>query len=142
MKNILLILIILGFSNTVSAQESTQEVIRMQMLKLRVALLNKDSISLDHLLSEDVTYGHTNGMIQTRAELIRSVMSGEQDYQQIEPSDLMIRIYDHAAVVNMEAHVVMHYRGSPLDMKMKITLTWIKQDTKWKLVARQSVAIK
>ena len=34
------------------------------------ALVNKDSTELIELLSDDVTYGHSNGWVQTKKEVI------------------------------------------------------------------------
>jgi ketosteroid isomerase-like protein len=122
------------------AQEnsSRQTEVMMRMLALKNALIAKDSTTLIDLLANDVTYGHTNGLIQTKAQLIRSVVSKEQDYKNIVPSDMNIRIYDNTAVVTMRSAVTMNYQGNPLDLQMYITLVWIKKN-KWQLVARQSV---
>lgn len=129
-----------AFVQKASAQSQPQMEAMMKMLSLKTALQAKDSATLASLLAEDVTYGHTNGLVQTKSELIRSVMSGEQDYKNIEPADLNVRIYGNAAVVTMKAKVNMFYKGSPLDMSMVITLTWIKEKD-WKLVARQSTKL-
>ncbi|MCX6209713.1 MAG: nuclear transport factor 2 family protein [Bacteroidetes bacterium] len=115
--------------------------IMMKMLTLKNALVGKDSVALSKVLADDVTYGHTNAMIQTKAELIRDVVSLVQDYKSIEPSDMKIRLYDNTAIVNMNSKVVMNYQNYPLELSMKITLTWIKKDKDWQLVARQAVKI-
>jgi len=138
MKKVLFILFI-GFLPVVSfAQDQKQTEVMMKMLALRNALINKDSIAMEDVLASDVTYGHTNGLIQTKAQLIRSVISREQDYKNIIPSDMAIRIYDNTAVVTMKSAVSMTYQGKPLNMDMYITLVWV-QKNKWQLVARQSV---
>ena len=137
----LLFILLTGLSPVISfAQEnsSRQTEVMMKMLELRNALINKDSVSLDDVLANDVSYGHTNGLIQTKPQLIRSVVSKEQDYKNIIPSDMNIRIYDNTAVVTMKSSVIMNYQDKPLDMQMYITLVWIKKN-KWQLVARQSV---
>ena len=136
-----LFILLIGLSPLLCvAQENSpkQTEVMMKMLELRNSLINKDSVSLDELLASDVSYGHTSGLIQTKAQLIRSVVSKEQDYKNIIPSDMNIRIYDNTAVVTMKSTVIMNYQGSPLNMNMYITLTWIKKN-KWQLVARQSV---
>ncbi len=121
------------------AQDETRMEIMMKMMTLRNALVAKDSVALSKVLAEDVTYGHTNAMIQTKAELIRDVISLVQDYKSIEPSDLKIRIYDNTAIVNMNSKVVMNYQKQPLELNMKITFTWVKKNKDWQLVARQAV---
>ena len=138
---IFLFILVIGLSPLLSfAQENSpkQTEVMMKMLALRNALINKDSVALDDVLGSDVSYGHTSGLIQTKAQLIRSVVSKEQDYKNIIPSDMNIRIYDNTAVVTMKSSVIMTYQGTPLNMDMYITLVWIKRN-KWQLVARQSV---
>ncbi|MEO5783299.1 MAG: nuclear transport factor 2 family protein [Ginsengibacter sp.] len=138
-KNFIILLI--GLSPVLSfAQENSpkQTEVMIRMLALRNALINKDSVALDDVLAGDVSYGHTSGLIQTKSQLIRSVISKEQDYQNIIPSDMQIRIYDNTGVVTMKTTVIMNYQGKPLNMDMYITLVWVKKN-KWQLVARQSV---
>lgn len=138
----LLVILLIGLSPALSfSQENSspkQMEVMMRMLALRNALIAKDSAALDDLLAGDVNYGHTNGLIQTKAQLIRSVVSKEQDYINIVPSDMNIRIYESTGVVTMKSAVTMNYQGKPLDMQMYVTLVWIKKN-KWQLVARQSV---
>ena len=124
-------------TNIAKAQQ--QGAIMMKMLGLKTALINKDSISLSNLLADDVTYGHSNGWLQTKAQLIRDVVSGVQDYKTIEPSNMNIRVYENAAVVTMESKSSMVFQGKPLELSMNILLIWVMKDNDWKLEARQSV---
>jgi ketosteroid isomerase-like protein len=137
---ILLISLSQIFSFAQQNNSPQQMEVMMKMLALKNALIEKDSTVLNDLLASDVTYGHTNGLIQTKAQLIRSVVSKEQDYKAITPSDMNIRVYDNTAVVTMNSRVNMNYQGQPLDMKMYVTLVWVKKN-KWQLVARQSVML-
>ena len=138
-KSIVILLALFLLPFFAISQSGAKMEVMMKMLGLKNSLIAKDSATLSGLLANDVTYGHTNGIIQTKAQLIRSVMSGEQDYKSIEPSDMDVRIYDNTGVVTMKSKVSMMYQGKPLDMDMFVTLTWIKTNSDWKLVARQSV---
>ncbi|MEO6404298.1 MAG: nuclear transport factor 2 family protein [Ferruginibacter sp.] len=128
----------IGFANAF-AQESKKADIMMKMLMLKNALINKDSTTLSSLLADEVTYGHTSGLIQTKADLIHDIKSGIQDYKAIDPEGMEIRIYENTAIVNMKSLVKMNYNKNPLDLSMSITLVWINKNGDWKLVARQSV---
>jgi hypothetical protein len=121
------------------SQESGKTEIMMKMLSLKNSLLNKDSVSLSALLADDVTYGHTNGLLQTKQQLIHDVMTGVQDYKSITPGQMDIRVYGNTAVVVMSSEVNMIFGGKPLDLQMSVTLTWVKMNSAWRLVARQSV---
>lgn len=137
LKFIIVFLSIATFS--FSQNEKGRIEIMMKMLTLKNALVAKDSVALSKVLADDVTYGHTNAMIQTKSELIRDIVSLVQDYKLIEPSDMKIRLYDNTAIVNMNSKVVMNYQNYPLELSMKITFVWIKKDKDWQLVARQAV---
>jgi hypothetical protein len=145
MKNALIILFVLAGLNLKAQVGPTpggspeQMQIMMKMLSLKNSLIAKDSVTLAGLLADDVSYGHTNGLIQTKAQLIRSVMSGEQDYKSIEPSNMNIRMYEFTGVVTTNLKVIMNFQNNPLEMNMFATLVWIKNKNDWKLVARQSV---
>lgn len=139
MKKLFFLLFLCGMLGyAAKAQDSQQMAIMMKMLELKTALIQKDSISLSKLLADDVSYGHSNGWIQTRAQLIRDVVSGVQDYKAIDPSDMQIRVYDKTGVVTMKSKVNMVMQGKPLDFSLNILLVWIWNDNDWKLVARQS----
>ena len=142
MKKIIIIIFLSSLSTiSFSQNESVKMDIMMKMLSLKNALVAKDSVTLSKVLADDVTYGHTNALLQTKAELIRAVVSREQDYKSIEPSELKVRVYDNSAVVTMNAKVSMLYQQQPLDLNMRATFIWIKKNNDWQLVARQAVKI-
>src|SRR4051812_20407761 len=105
-KNIFILLLILPFAFNVKAQTDDAKMqVLMKMQTLRNVLLSKDSAGLSALLADDVTYGHSTGIIQTKSQLIRSMLNGEQDYKSIEPSDMNIRIYDNTGVVTVKLKI-------------------------------------
>jgi len=133
---------LLTFSSKAQQNNSAQQAeVMTKMASLRNALLSKDSVTLSNLLADDITYGHSSGLIQTKAELIRSIVSGEQDYKSIEPTNMHVRIYDNAGVVNVNVKASVIYQGKPIDLNMAVTFTWVKINGDWKLVARQAVKL-
>ena len=142
MKKIIIIIFLSSLSAiSFSQNESVKMDVMMKMLSLKNALVAKDSVTLSKVLADDVTYGHTNALLQTKAELIRAIVSKEQDYKSIEPSELKVRIYDNSAVVTMNAKVSMLYQQQPLDLNMRATFILVKKNNDWQLVARQAVKI-
>ena len=140
MRKIFLSALLLLFGSTILfAQNNEQTQVMMKMLGLKNALIAKDSMALSKLLADDVTYGHTSGIIQTKQELIHDITTSVQDYKSIEPSNMNIRVYDNSAIVTMNSHVNLLYKNNPVDMNMFVTLVWIKENGDWKLEARESV---
>lgn len=142
-KNIFILLITLSFAFHVKAQDTNDPKMQvmMKMQDLRNALLSKDSVSLSALMTDDVSYGHSSGLIQSKAQLIRDVMSGFQDYKSIEPSDLNVRVYDNTAIVVLNLKTNLIANGNPMDLNLSATFTWVKINNAWKLVARQAVKL-
>ncbi|MFM2136073.1 MAG: hypothetical protein RL021_1473 [Bacteroidota bacterium] len=122
-----------------SSDEEEKRSIQEKTGQLRSALLERDSVMLSKLLSDDLTYGHTNGWTQTKEEFIHSVMSGQQVYNAITLKSIAIRMYGITAVVNLESNASLIVDGKPLELDMDILLIWVRRDDSWELVARQSV---
>ena len=143
LKNIFILLFILSFAFNVKAQDANDPKMQvmMKMQDLKNALLSKDSISLSNLLVDDISYGHSSGLIQTKSQLIRDVVSGFQEYKSIEASDLNVRIYDNTGIATLKLKVNLSFGGNPMDLNLIATLTWVKINNEWKLVARQSVKL-
>jgi hypothetical protein len=129
---------LLSGAQDTSAETSRQE-IASKMNLLTNALLERDSLNLDRLLDSEVTYGHSNGLHQTKAEVIRSIMSRQHDYQKIDTRSMQIRMYQNTAVVNTQVAVSMLLESKTLELQLDILFVWIQENGNWKLVARQSV---
>jgi hypothetical protein len=113
--------------------------IEQRMQDWRKALLSRDSMVLESILSEDVTYGHTNALMQSKQSLITSVMRGEQDYRKIDIVSMSTRVYENTALVNLQSNVSLVYHGKEMTLGMDSLFVWVNQNGIWKLVARQSV---
>lgn len=127
--------------NAQNNADQTKMIVMAKMTSLRNALLTKDSATLAMLLADDITYGHTNGLVQTKQQLINDIMSGAQEYKSIKPLDINVRVFDNTAIVNMSGEVSMIYQTKPLDFKMAVMLVWIEENGAWKLEGRQSVKL-
>jgi hypothetical protein len=129
------------FIETSSAQTeadlSTE--VSTHMVQLTEALLKRDSVTLSRLLSDEVTYGHSNGLTQTKAEAIRSVMSLQHEYRRIDTRKQHVRLYGNTAIVNTEVSVSMRFEEKPLELDMDILFVWFRENNQWQLLARQSV---
>jgi hypothetical protein len=94
---------------------------------------------LDAYLDNDIIYIHSNGLTQTKAEAIRSIISREHDYRKIQPRHIELQIIAQGAVAEMDADVSLILEGKPLELDLHIQQIWLKQDDEsWRLVARQS----
>jgi ketosteroid isomerase-like protein len=93
------------------------------------------------LLAEELSYTHSSGKTDTKAELLASVSSGKLKYESIEPSDTKVRVYGSTAVITGQANLKINNNGQPLSFAMKFTGVYAKRDGRWQLVAYQSTRL-
>lgn len=121
--------------------EYDKQAIEISINKFHQALVKPDSMALSNLTSEELTYGHSNGMIDNRVSLINSIVSGKSDYGKIEVKNQDITIKGNVAWVrcNMVAEIVETAGNRLLDLKT--LYVWTKENGYWKLLARQAVRV-
>ena len=111
--------------------------------QLRKAMISADGALLDQLASDELSYGHSNGNIQSKQEFISSFTSGESVFVSIEVSGQKVQIIGNTAIVRHILSAETNDKGKgPGSVKISILLVWIKNDEEgWKLVARQAVRV-
>ena len=102
------------------------------------ALLHKDGVALARILSDDLTYTHSGGQEQTKAEVIESVSSGKSTVARIEYSGTTARVYGKTAVVKSNVDLW----HSPTEVvHMNIIFVCVKSSQGWQIVARQATRL-
>ncbi len=105
------------------------------------ALLAKDSISLKRLLDGNMTYGHSNGWIQTKNDVVSDLFNGKITYKQITVTDKDIKVSGRYATVRMKADVDVMVSNTPVHVRLNILQVWRWKHRHYVLIARQSVKI-
>ena len=133
------IFFLLFFLSQLSAQKN--EILLQSVRSLNQALLTKDSSTLQLLLHIDLSYGHSNGWIENKEELIRNNISGYLIYKVIQVDSMHIQIKDKLAIARYTATHDIVLNGKSISLKLHVCQTWVKHKRKWKLLARQSTKI-
>ena len=124
------------FYTSVLAQNPEKE-IESSIENLNKAMISPDKSVLDKLTAEELSYGHSTGVIQNKAEFIKDVVSGPVKFFQIENSNQMITVTDRTAIVRCNSSIKGTRVSAPLDLKIGILMIWEKTNAGWKLLARQ-----
>ena len=110
--------------------------------KLDRALIEKDSLVLAAILHKDVSYGHSNGWVQTKEDLWNDFVSGKLKYKKIENSSMTITAInnDWATVrTNTSAEGTVNDKG--FNLTLHVLQVWMKTNNGWQLMARQSAKL-
>ena len=131
--------ITLLFISLVTVGQVDSAGLKTAMQKLDVALLKKDENVLRSVLHKDVSYGHSNGWIQSRSDIFNDFTSGKLTYNKIENnSSAIVTISKKYATVKTNTNAEGVVNETAFKLTLHIMQFWIKTKNGWQLIARQS----
>lgn len=104
---------------------------------LRVALLKADKAKLEALAADQVSYGHSDGRVQNKAEFVDGVVTRKATVKSIDFPELKITMSGNNAVVRHLYVSESELDGKPNNVKIGALAVWTKEGGGWKLLARQ-----
>jgi ketosteroid isomerase-like protein len=105
------------------------------------ATVAADIPTLDRMLTDDMTYTHATAAVDTKAELLAKLGDGTSDYKSNVPEERTVRLYGDAAAVAGVAHVLVHAGGRDVDVRLRYTELYVKQDGAWRLALWHSTRV-
>jgi hypothetical protein len=143
MKNtILAFLLALGSGGGVCAQTSSSEKeVAAAVESLRLALIDPTKTNLDNIVLDELTYGHSNGMIQDKAAFEEALLTGKSDFVTIDLTDQTVKVIGNTAWVRHTLTATNNDGGKPGTAHLYVLLVWLKQKGAWRLMARQAVKV-
>jgi ketosteroid isomerase-like protein len=129
----------LGLS--LAARAQTPEQIQFLDREWAQACVQADIAKLEQILSDDLTYTHSSGQTQTKAEFIATVREGKTRYRSIEFLQSSVRIYGNSAVSNSEVRVNLTVDGKDVSVHPRFLHVWVKENGRWQLAAHQGTKI-
>jgi ketosteroid isomerase-like protein len=141
MKNMawLLLAASLGWSATMDPKAEKEVMSAMNAWKQ--ATMKKDGSALEKLLHPDLTYSHSSGHNQTKAEVVTSVTTGKSSTEAIEFSETTVRVYGNTALVRGKVDIKNSTGGKSTTANLNILHVWLKGPQGWQMVARQATRL-
>lgn len=124
-------------NTSAAADTADQAAIEKQVDALRAALLKGDKAALETLASDQLSYGHSDGRVQNKAEFIDGVMNRKATVKTLTFPELKVAVTGDAAVAR---HIYLsdsEQDGKATNTKIGALQVWQKQNGAWKLLARQ-----
>lgn len=127
------------FVSPLFSQSKTETTVATRVESLKKAMIDADAAMLDKLTAEQLSYGHSNGVVENKKEFIEKIVSGKSDFVSISLSDQSIILSGKTALVRHKLDAFTSNDGKPGEVHLLILLVWQKQQGEWKLLARQAV---
>jgi ketosteroid isomerase-like protein len=128
-------LLLSGFSN---AEASADEAAVSENVEvLRKAILEADKSKLDQVASGQISYGHSDGRVETKEQFINGVMTRKQVVKSLAFPELKVAVVGNAAIARHIYLAESELEGKATTTRIGALQVWQKQEGAWKLLARQ-----
>ena len=124
------------------AQAGDQAQVAAAVEALNKAMIAVDRQQLDALTSPALSYGHSAGRIEDKAQFIAYLESRASAFRKIELSDQTIKTTsDEAIVRHILTGETVNPAGAVTPVKIGVLQVWTKDGGSWRLLARQAYRI-
>ncbi len=138
MKKILIIALLL---NVVFANAQTdEEKLSTTLKEFHQALINKNTVSINQQTDKALSYGHSNGWVETKTEMIKNLETGYTSYKSIKEDSLQVVINGNVANARFIGDYEVSLNGGNVVVyHLKVLEVWVRKGKRWLLFARQAV---
>ena len=124
-------------SGTASGASGDDAALAQSIETLRQGILEANKAKLDQVSASQISYGHSDGRVQNKAEFIDGVMTRKQIQKSLTFPELKVFVAGNSAVAR---HIYLgesELDGKQTNTRIGALQVWQKQDGGWKLLARQ-----
>ncbi|MDZ4794038.1 MAG: nuclear transport factor 2 family protein [Bacteroidota bacterium] len=138
MKKLVVIVLLL---NVVFANgQPDKEKLTATLKEFHQALVKKNTVSINQQTDKALSYGHSNGWVETKAEMIKNLETGYTSYKSIKEDSLQVTINENVAHARFVGdYEVSMNGGNTVVYHLKVLEVWVKKGKRWLLFARQAV---
>ena len=133
----ILLLVFCFFSYVHSDAQSWKKDLESSVDALNKAMISQDKQVLEKLTMDELSYGHSTGVVENKSTYVKNILSGTVKFSQIDNADQTEDLAGDNAIVRSVCSIKGTRDGAPLDLKIGILMIWKKAGGDWKLLARQ-----
>jgi hypothetical protein len=105
------------------------------------AMIAKDAAAVSAVLSDSLVYGHADGRVQTKEQLLAALAANTMEYRSIHYKSREVRALGTARGLSGVATLQVVSSGSPLEFTLRFLAVYVPEGGAWRLAAYQSVQI-
>ncbi len=103
------------------------------------ALVNNNTVSINQQTDKALSYGHSNGWIETKADVIRDLETGYIDYLAFKEDSITVSMNGNMANLRFVADITAIMKGTTNTFHLKVLEVWVKKGKRWVLFGRQAI---
>ena len=141
MKKIIFFIAVLIASSSSFAQSKNEVSAEAAVTFLVKALESSNKADLEAIASEELTYGHSNGLVEDKKAFIEALTNGSSDFENIKISNQTIKVTGNLALVRHRLDAGTLNKGVKGEIHLNVLLVFRKEKGEWKLLARQAARV-
>ena len=126
------------FSGSAGAQAGDEAAVADAVETLRKALFEANKAKLEQVAAPQISYGHSDGRVETKEQFINGVMTRKQVVKSLAYPELKVAVVGNAAIARHLHLSESELEGKTTTTRIGVLQVWQKQDGGWKLLARQA----
>lgn len=124
-----------------AAAPGDEKIIAARMDELSKAITTADKAKLESIAWPELTYGHSGGRIENRAQYVDVLVSRKSIITKVELSKVKTELVGDLALVRGHMWLMVESTGKPVPTDLEFLMVWQKRHGEWKLLARQAYKI-
>ena len=120
------------------AESADEAAVRKAVDDLTKAMMAADRPKLEALVADQLSYGHSSGKVETKAQFIDVIAGKKTIYKSITLSDPTVAVVGNNAIARHTFAAEVESGGQASSPKIGVLQVWVKDGAGWKLLARQA----
>ncbi len=138
LKRPLFFVLLLWIAGIVNGQGADQG-LEIVLKQFHQSMILKNVTALNQHTDKILSYGHSNGWIETKADFLNNLKTGYISYQSYKEDSVNIVVNDNMANARFVADINVTMDGKTNVYHLKVLEVWVKKGKRWVLFARQAV---
>lgn len=118
--------------------QTDEEKLITTLKEFHQALVNKNTVSINQQTDKALSYGHSNGWVQTKPDIIKDFETGYISYQSFKEDSITVSMNGNMANVRFVADITATMKATTT-FHLKVLEVWVKKGKRWVLFARQAI---
>lgn len=127
------------FLTGIMAQTKSERAVAAATEKLKMAMISGNQQDLEAAVMDELSYGHSSGMLDDKKLFIDKLVSGKSDFVEIDITDQSVQVINKTGIVRHTLSARTNDNNKAGTVTLKILLVFVKDHGQWKLLARQAV---
>ena len=129
---------LLMLAGLLQAQDAAEKLV-ITVKEFHQDLVKKNIVSINQQTDKALSYGHSNGWIETKTDMLKNIETGYMRYMSYKEDSLNVVVNGNVAHARFVADIVANMNGKDGNFHLKVLEVWVKKGKRWLLFARQAV---